>query len=40
MKSDDHNIQKFGVKKVKKSTDFKWTYGLSGNDYIVATLPK
>ena len=27
-------------KKSKKSAYFKWTYGLSGNDYKVTTLPK
>ena len=26
-------------KKVKKLTCFKWTYGLSGNDYRVDKLP-
>ena len=34
----DH--KKFVVKKVKKSTCLKWTYGHSGNDYRVATLSK
>ena len=34
------NIQKFVVKKVKKSACFKWTYGLSSNDYRVAALSK
>ena len=28
------------LKKKKKSTWFKWTYGHSGNDYRVATLSK
>ena len=32
----DH--KKFVVKKAKKSTCLKWTYGHSGNDYRVATL--
>ena len=31
-----HHI-KIVVKKVKKSTCLKWTYGHSGNDYRVAT---
>jgi hypothetical protein len=31
---------KFVVKKVKKSTCLKWTYGHSGSDYRVATLSK
>ena len=32
--------QKVVLKKVKKSACFNWKYGLSGNDYRVATLPK
>ena len=31
---------KIFVKKVKKSTCLKWTYGNFGNDYRVATLSK
>ena len=38
--SDKFNIQKFVVKKVKKWTCLKWTYGHSGIDYRVATLSK
>ena len=34
------NHMKFFVKKVKKSTYLKWTYGHSGNDYWVVTLFK
>ena len=34
----DH--KKFVVKKVKKATCLKWTYGHAGNDYRVATLSK
>ena len=32
--------KKIVVKKVKKSTCLKWTYGHSGNNYRVATLSK
>ena len=33
-------VQNVVVKKVERSLCFKWTYGLSGNDYRVARLPK
>ena len=35
--SDNFNIQNL-LSKSKKSTCFKWTYGLFGNDYRVAAL--
>ena len=41
-KSDeiDHYIIQKGLSKSYKSTCFKWTYELSGNDYGVALLSK
>ena len=42
-KSDEYDyytIQNFFCQKSKLTECFKWTYGLSGNDYRVATLPK
>ena len=38
LKKDESDNFKFLVKKVKKSACFKWTYGLSGNEYRVAAL--
>ena len=37
---NNQDIQKLVFKKVKKSACFKWTYGLTGKYYRVATFPK